>query len=135
MPRLLLAVVCDDVRIEAGHKHSLMGLFDTFNVADFAQPLPVFHVFARVALDDGAAHDVVMYVRSDAGDFQIQVPVRVQAHGRDEASGHYVATLNVALNGIRVPRPATYHIGFTVGGSELGGPSLVVRASQRPTLQ
>ena len=135
MPRLLLAVVCDDVRIEAGHKHSLMGLFDTFSVADFAQPLPIFHVFARVALDDTSAHDIVMHLHSDAGDFQIQVPVRVQAHGRDEASGCYVATLNVALNGIRVPRPGTYHIGFTVSGSELGGPSLLVRANQPPTLQ
>ena len=135
MPRLLLSVVCDDVRVEVGHKHSLMGLFDTFNLADFTQPLPPFHVFARIAVEDNDPHDVMMELQSHEGDFRIQVPARVQALGPDAATDLYLATVNIVLNGIRVPRPGAYHIAFRVDGEELAGPSFVVRAAQPPTLQ
>ena len=46
MAQLLVCMLCDDVRFELGNKHTLVGLFDTFNVADFAQALPPFRVFA-----------------------------------------------------------------------------------------
>ena len=42
MSQLLFCTLCDDVRFELGNKHTLVGLFDTFTVADFAQPLPSF---------------------------------------------------------------------------------------------
>ena len=62
MPQLLLCTLCDDVRFELGNKHTLVGLFDTFNVADFAQPLPPFRVFARFALDAPGTHPVGLTV-------------------------------------------------------------------------
>jgi uncharacterized protein DUF6941 len=135
VPRLLLSVLCDDVRVEVGHKHSLMGLFDTFNLADFTQPLPPFHVFARIAVEDNDPHDVTMELHSHEEDFRFQVPARVQALGRDAATDLNLATVNIGLSGIRVPRPGTYHIVFRVDGEELSGPSFVVRATQPPTLQ
>ena len=68
MPQLLLCTLCDDVRFELGNKHTLVGLFDTFNVADFAQPLPPFRVFARFALDTPGSHEVPFGVAYSVAD-------------------------------------------------------------------
>ena len=54
---------------------------------------------------DNDPHDVMMELQSHEGDFRIQVPARVQALGPDAATDLYLATVNIALNGIRVPRP------------------------------
>ena len=135
MTRVLLAILCDDVRVEVGHKHSLMGLFDTFTLADLAQPLPSFHVFARFALEDDDPHDVVIELRGREGGFHLQFPARVQALARDPTTDLYLATLNAALAGIRVPHPGVYQITFRIDGEQLDGPSFVVRPTKPPTLQ
>ena len=41
-PDVLLAALCDDVRHELSGKVSLMGIFDTFNVAAYTARCPRF---------------------------------------------------------------------------------------------
>ena len=73
MAQLLLCTLCDDVRFELGNKHTLVGLFDTFNVTDFAQPLPPFRVFARLGARCAGDASGRPQHRSADGDFRVEV--------------------------------------------------------------
>lgn len=135
MARLLLAAFCDDVRTEVGQKHSLMGLFDTMSTADLAEPLPSFHLFARLGLDDAARHEATVELHDARCGVHLQLKAVVQGPVRDEASGLHVSTLNVGLVGLRLPHAGIYHAAFVIGGQRLGGPSFALRLVEPPTVQ
>src|SRR5215469_2964906 len=97
MPQLLMCTLCDDVRFELGNKHTLVGLFDTFNVADFAQPLPAFRVFARLALDTPGTHEVKLQIVNAEGDFRVEVVGRLEARAPSEVSGRFESIFAATL--------------------------------------
>ena len=135
MPQLLLCTLCDDVRFELGNKHTLVGLFDTFNVGDFAQPLPAFRVFARVALDTPGSHPVTLTVTNADDDLRVEVAGRLEARAPSEVSGRFEAVFAATLTALRVPRPGRYDVRLSVGGQDLGGCAFLAVAAGRPTLQ
>ena len=135
MSELLLCTLCDDVRFELGNKHTLVGLFDTFNVADFAQPLPPFRVFARFALDAPGTHPVGLRVANAEGDFRVEVSGRLEARAPSEVSGRFESVFAATLASLRVPRPGRYEVTLSVDGHELGGCAFLAVAAARPTLQ
>jgi hypothetical protein len=123
MSQLLFCTLCDDVRFELGNKHTLVGLFDTFNVADFAQPLPAFRVFARFALDSPGSHPVGLCIVNADGDTP------------SEVSGRFESVFAATLAALRVPRPGRYELRLSVNGEELGGCAFLAIPATSPTLQ
>src|SRR4029450_10624082 len=109
MAQLLFCTLCDDVRFELGNKHTLVGLFDTFNVADFAQPLPPFRVFARFALDAPGTHPVGLRVANAEGDFRVEVSGRLEARVPSEGGGRLETVFAAALRLALVAGPRTPH--------------------------
>lgn len=135
MPQLLLCTLCDDVRFEVGNKHTLVGLFDTFNVADFAHPLPPFRVFARIALDAPGTHPAVLHIANAEGDFRVEVSGRLDARAPSEVSGRFETVFAATLAALRVPRPGRYDVRLSVAGEDVGGTAFLAVAAARPTLQ
>ncbi len=135
MPRLTLCTLCDDVRFEVGNKHTLVGLFDTFNVADFARPLPPFRIFARIGLEQAGIHPLVVRLASAEGNFRVEMAGQLDARAPNEVSGLFEAVFTVGLNTLRLPRAGRYEVQFVVGGQEIGGCAFLARSSTPPTLQ
>jgi hypothetical protein len=135
MPQLLLCTLCDDVRFELGNKHTLVGLFDTFNVADFAQPLPPFRVFARFALDAPGTHEVRLQIGNDEGDFRVEVAGRLDARAPSEVSGRFESIFAATLAALRLPRPGRYEVRLSVGGHDVGGCAFLAIGIAKQTLQ
>lgn len=135
MAQLLLCTLYDDVRFEVGNKHTLIGLFDTFNVTDFEQPLPPFRVFARIALDTPGTHPVGLSVASAEGDFRVEVQGRLEARAPSEVSGRFESVFAATLSALRVPRPGRYDVRLAVAGQEVGGCAFLAVAARQPTLQ
>lgn len=135
MPQLLLCTLCDDVRFEVGNKHTLVGLFDTFNVSDFAQPLPPFRVFARLAVDAPGTHKVLLRIQHVETDFRVEVTGRVDARQPSEVTGRFEAIFSATLPAIRLPGPGRYDVRFTIGGSDIGGCAFLVHEMTPPLLQ
>jgi hypothetical protein len=135
MAQLLVCTLCDDVRFELGNKHTLVGLFDTFNVADFAQPLPAFRVFARFALDGAGTHPVVLRIVNPEGDFRVEVTGRLEARTPSEVSGRFETVFAATLAALRIPRPGRYEIQLSIDGREVGGCAFLAVAIGQPTLQ
>jgi hypothetical protein len=135
MPQLLLCTLCDDVRFELGNKHTLVGLFDTFNVADFAQPLPPFRVFARFALDAPGSHEIRLQILSAEEDFRVEVTGRLEARAPSEVSGRFESIFAATLAALRVPRPGRYEVRLTVGGHDVGGCAFLALGVAKQTLQ
>jgi hypothetical protein len=133
--QLLFCTLCDDVRFEHGNKHTLVGLFDTFNVADFAHPLPSFRVFARIALDAAGTHPVTLTITSADGDFRVEVAGRLEARAPSEVSGRFESVFAAALAALRVPRPGRYEVRLAVDGEDVGGCAFLAVPAARPTLQ
>src|SRR5262249_20307054 len=119
MPQLLLCTLCDDVRFELGNKHTLVGLFDTFNVADFA--LPPLRVFARFAVHTRGGHEVKLQIVNAEGDFRVEVVGRLEARAPSEVSGRFESIFAATLAALRLPRPGRYEIRLSVGDEDLGG--------------
>jgi hypothetical protein len=135
MPHLLLCTLCDDVRFELGNKHTLVGLFDTFNVADFAQPLPVFRVFARIALDAPGTHPIALRITNADGDFRVEVTGRLDTRTPSEVSGRFESVFAATLAALRVPRPGRYQVELSVDGHAIGGCAFLALPAAPPTLQ
>jgi hypothetical protein len=135
MAQLLLFTLCDDVRFELGNKHTLVGLFDTFNVADFAEPLPSFRVFARFALDAPGLHAVVLRIVNAEGDFRVDVAGRLEARAPSEVSGRFESVFTATLTALRVPCPGRYEVRLSVDSQEVGGSAFLVVQIAQPTLQ
>lgn len=136
MPSLLLALLCDDVRIENNGKQILIGLFDKFNVVDFARPLPTFHIFMKVGLESPTPVEMVIRIASLQGDFGSTLSGQLQPdQNLDAATERYVATIDLSINGIRVPRPGRYYVAITIGTTELQAVSFFVAPITPPTVQ
>jgi hypothetical protein len=135
MAQVLLCTLCDDVRFELGNKHTLIGLFDTFNVVDFSQPLPPFRVFARFALDTPGTHAVGLCITSGEGDFRVEVAGRLEARVPSEVSGRFESVFAATLASLRVPGPGRYDLRLSVDGQEVGGCAFLAVAAGKPTLQ
>ncbi len=134
-PRVIVAVICDDVRHEQGEKESLMGLFTTFRVSDYQQPLPRFAVFLKLGFDEAGAHTVGLNVRSHEGDFGINLEGPVEAGARDEAYGQYLAGMVLNLPDLKVPREGRYAVNVKVDGTEVVQIPFVVKTTKPPTVQ
>jgi hypothetical protein len=135
MPRLLLCTVCDDVRFEMSHKHTLVGLFDTFNVADFAQPLPTFRVFARIGLESPGTHPLMLRITGASGPFRLEIAGSLDARAPSEVSGFYEAVFTATIAALRIPGPDRYQVRLEVDGTDIGGCTFLAVAMSRPTLQ
>lgn len=135
MARILLCTLCDDVRLEVGNKHTLVGLFDTFNVVDFTQPLPPFSIFARIGLEEEGQHPFGLRLVSEEGDFRVELGGQLEARTQSEVTDLFEGVVNVKIGGMRLPRPGRYHVRFTVDARELEGCSFIVRVVKPPTMQ
>ena len=134
-PRVIVAVICDDVRHEQGEKESLMGLFTTFRVSDYQQPLPRFAVFLKLGFDEPGAHTVGLNVRSHEGDFGINLEGPVEGLARDEAYGQYLVGMVLNLPDLKVPREGRYAVNVKVDGTEVVQIPFVVQTTKPPTVQ
>ena len=132
--QILLAVLCDDVRHEVGGKVSLMGIFDTFNVAAYTAPLPSFHIFAKVGVHKEGTHSVTLRIRSQEGDFNTELAGQMITQGRDELTESYVSNIDLAINGMTIPRPGRYQVAFEVDGRELAACGFIARTATPPKL-
>jgi hypothetical protein len=132
---ILLAVLCDDVRHEVNGKVSLMGIFDTFNVAAYTAPLPTFHIFAKVGVLNEGTHPVTLRIRSEAGDFNNELAGQMLTQTLDEVSGRYVSNIDLAINGMTLPRPGRYQVSFVVDSQELAACGFIARTATPPKLQ
>ncbi len=134
-PEILLAVLCDDVRHELSGKVSLMGIFDTFNVAAYTAPLPPFHIFAKIGVVNEGTHPVTLRIRSQEGDFSNELAGQMLTQARDELTERYVSNIDLAINGMTIPRPGKYQVSFEVDGHELGACGFIARTATPPQLQ
>jgi hypothetical protein len=133
--KLLLCTLCDDVRVEQNGKHILIGLFDSFSILDFTQPLSSFKLFARIGVGEEGKHPFAMTLRSDAGDFKIELGGEMQAVTRSEVTDLFEGVLILNIGGLRIPRPGRYHIHLKLGTREIGGVTFMVKSAAPPTLQ
>ncbi|MBI4522332.1 MAG: hypothetical protein HY695_00825 [Deltaproteobacteria bacterium] len=108
MPKTLLAVLCDDVRIEQGNKFSLMGLFNQFQVRDFTQPLPPFHIFAQISFEQEGDYPLEIELRTIEGEKILQLKALAQARGVDEVRNAPVGTIIFKIGNLKIPRPGQY---------------------------
>ncbi len=134
-PEILLAALCDDVRHELSGKVSLMGIFDTFNVAAYTAPLPSFHIFAKLGVESEGTHSVTLRIRSEEGDFNTELQGQMLTQGRDELTQRYVSNVDLAINGMTIPRPGKYQVIFVVDGYELAACGFLARTAASPQLQ
>jgi hypothetical protein len=134
-PEILLAALCDDVRHELSGKVSLMGIFDTFNVAAYTAPLPSFHIFAKLGVESEGTHSVTLRIRSEEGDFNTELQGQMLTQGRDELTQRYVSNVDLAINGMTIPRPGKYQVIFVVDGYELAACVFLARTAASPQLQ
>ncbi len=134
-PEILLAALCDDVRHELSGKVSLMGIFDTFNVAAYTAPLPSFHIFAKLGVESEGTHSVTLRIRSEEGDFNTELQGQMLTQGRDELTQRYVSNVDLAINGMTIPRPGKYQVTFVVDGYELAACGFIARTAAPPQLQ
>src|SRR5882762_4480874 len=102
MNKIILAATCEDVRREEGGKISLMGVFDTLQVVDFARSLPAFHVFAQLGFESKGSHSVVIAIRSEDGEYGIELQRRVEATVELEAEGLFVAEFDWKLDSLKL---------------------------------
>jgi len=134
-PDVLLAALCDDVRHELSGKVSLMGIFDTFNVAAYTAPLPAFHIFAKIGVETEGTHPVTLRIRSEEGDFKAELQGQMLAQARDELTELYLSNMDLAINGMTIPRPGKYQIILVVDGYELTVGAFLARTAPAPKLQ
>ena len=133
--RLMIAVLCDDVRNELRGKVSLMGLFDNFAVGDVTKPLPAFRIYARIGVTTPGDHTVKLEIASLEDDFRIELPGQLDARGTNAASGLHEAVMTLGVSGLVVPRTGRYRIRFFVDDAVLDGPMFTVTQRERPTIQ
>lgn len=135
MPRLFLCTLCDDVRFEVGGKHTLIGLFDTFNVADFAQALPRFRLFARIGLEQPGAHPLTLRITDAEGAFHQELTGTLEARTPSEVSGLHDTVFTATIAHLHVPRPGRYLFELSIDGTTLGGCAAIVHDAHAKPMQ
>lgn len=133
-PRLLIAVLCDDVRTEVRGKVSLMGLFDNFTVSEVDKPLPPFRLYARIGVTTPGDHPVRLRISSIEDDFQVELPGRLTARETSAASGLHEAVMTLGITGLVVPRAGRYRLRFVIDDVEIDGPMFTVTRRERRSL-
>ena len=133
--RVMISVLCDDVRNEVRGKVSLMGLFDNFAVGDVSKPLPPFRLYARIGVTTAGEHAVRVEITSPEDDFKVELPGNLNARETSAASGLHEAVLTLGISGLVVPRPGRYLIRFFVDEFALDGPMFTVSQRERRTIQ
>lgn len=119
MPRVLLAVLCDDVRQELAGKISLMGIFTTFHVRDFTQPMPPFHVFAKIGFEAPGDYPIDVELRSSEGQRIFQVQGLAHVDAQDQITSLYTANLNLGMGNLKLPRPGAYEFALRAQSQQI----------------
>jgi len=119
MPRVLLAVLCDDVRQELGGKVSLMGIFTRFNVTDFTQPMPSFHVFAKIGFEAPGDYPIDVELRSSEGQRMFQLQGMAHVGAQEQTTNLYVANLDLRMGNLRLPRPGSYEFALRSNNQQI----------------
>jgi hypothetical protein len=123
VPKLIYAILCDDVRREQLGKHILIGTFENFTMSDFTQTLPPFKIFARVAVDyTDRPHDLSIRITSENNDFHAELGGMVTKTNHSEAYGAPVLDLSVGFGSLVIPAEGRYQVSLIVDGVDLGGP-------------
>jgi len=130
MAKLLLATLCDDVREEKTGKFSLMGLFDSFLVADFRAPLPAFWLFVQIGCDREGEHSLNVELRRVEGSSVFRAEIKHQAVGKNGITGRYHANINLRFEPLTVPGPGAYEVALHSDGEHVG--SLPIEVTQPP---
>jgi len=120
MPRVLLAVLCDDVRQELGGKVSLMGIFTRFNVTDFTQPMPSFHVFAKIGFEAPGDYPIDVELRSSEGQRMFQLQGMAHVEAQEQTTNLYVANLDLRMGSLKLPRPGGYEFALRCNNRQIG---------------
>ena len=110
MPRVLIATLCDDVREEVGGKNSLMGVFNTFYVSDFRNPINTFWIFARLEFDQDGEYPIVVEFRTIEGQSIFQVRGNVNVQRSQQSQIEPTANLKFRVIGLRFPRHGVYEL-------------------------
>ncbi len=116
MPKAIYATICEDIREEKSGKVSVMGIFDRFYVSDFSQPMPPFHIFAKVAFENEDEHKFSICLRSMEGQRIFEATATTQARTRDDVYGLFMTNVNLGLSNLLLPRPGSYEIAFIYTG-------------------
>jgi len=116
MPKVFIAVLCDDVRHEFNNKFSLMGIFSRWNVVDFTKPLPPFHVFARIGFEAEGDHPIEVELRTAEGERRFLMQGVAHLEGKDEVTDLYLTNIEFKLENLMIPRPGNYEFAIRSGG-------------------
>ena len=109
---------------------SLMGLFDTLQVNDFAGSLPTLHVFVQVGFETKGSHTLVAAIRSEDGEYALEIQRRIDAMVEMEAEGLYMAEYDWKIDALKLPKPGRYRVYFVTDFvQELPGPCFTAKAA------
>jgi len=127
MPRLLLGVLCDDVRTETDGKQSLMGIFDQVTLPTFNHPFPDFRLFAVVGVEASGEHDLSVAIHSADNSFRHNIVGKVHAVERSETYGLFVVPVNIRFSGLRVSAAGLYYFTFIVDSVDIDRIPVIVK--------
>ncbi len=135
MPKTLLAVLCDDVRLEQSNKFSLMGLFNQFQVRDFTQPLPSFHIFAQIGFEKEGDYQIEIELRTVEGENIFRLEGLVQATGTDRVRNSPVGTMIFKIGNLKIPRPGRYEFALKCSNQPLATIPFEAMVPKQPFVQ
>jgi hypothetical protein len=120
MTKIILAALCDDVRVEERNRHSLMGIFSQFNVNDFSSPLPPFCIYAIIGFDIAGSHSISILFRRVEGQPIFRAESNHDISVQDAATLQFHAMTNLRLNNLTLPGPGRYEFAFQCDGQYAG---------------
>jgi hypothetical protein len=135
MPKVLAALLCDDVRRELGNKQSVMGIFSSFNVGDFTKPLQPFHLFAIIGFEKAGQHSLDVELHTIQGEKRFAMTVTTDVNARQDATDLYVANIDLRLGNLTVPRPGLYEFSIKSDGQFLAAVRFDVKVRQPRMVQ
>lgn len=116
IPVLVAVVVCDVAAADPSTgKKSLIGIFDTINVARFADERPM-SVYMKLADAEGSYDIEIRYVQRDSGEVLAKAEGHVQIKSRLQS-----ADLIVSFPPLPIPREGRYEFQIWANRVFLGG--------------
>jgi len=136
MPRVLIATLCDDVREEVHGKHSIMGVFNQFNISDFRNPVNSFWIFARIEFEQDGEYSIGFQLRAVEGQpvlFNVDGGISLQSKNTSEIRP--VGDIKVRVDGLRFPRHGIYELAILFDNNILQTMPIQVFVPQTPYVQ
>lgn len=136
VPRLVYALLCDDVRVEAeGHKQTVVGVFDRFTVPEVPGPLPPFMLFLRLLFDAyEVEYHLTIDIRRPSGEIAPLLSGRATVTKPDEIAAVLYAqpmmSLKFRFDVMLVSEVGLHALVFRIDGEEIGTVPFLIRQKE-----